>query len=144
MVEEKTPSTREENIPPIKREENTHFGMPRKEDFLDEYRGKYVVFTTPYTSVAGRYNGPQDGYAVLNPYQTISYIPKPPIKVLREKNKKIRLDKIDIVEEITEEEVIAFGNYSDRVEMEREAKEKKKKTEKKEKNLGKLEIESSQ
>ncbi|MDO8517121.1 MAG: hypothetical protein Q7S33_03255 [Nanoarchaeota archaeon] len=106
--------------------ENLAFGMSRKEGFLDEYRGKYVILGSSRESVAGRFNEIQDGHVVLNPYQGTSYCSGGLTRVLKEGNKKIRLSEIISVEEVSEQEIIAFCDYSNKIEKEsREKKEVK-------------------
>lgn len=96
--------------------EKPEFGMTRKENFYDEYIGKYVVIypTSGNRNFVGKFREVQDGYAILNPFSGGSYNQEGKlVRQLIYENCKVLISPCTAIEPTTEKDVDAFFKRSE-------------------------------
>ncbi len=98
-------------------DEETPFGMKKRENFYDEYIGKFVIIypISGNNNFAGKLIEVKEGYATLNPFQGgVIDKEKGLIRKLIHENSKVCICPCVGIEPTTEENIISFCNQNNR------------------------------
>ncbi|MFA5071712.1 MAG: hypothetical protein WC511_05130 [Candidatus Pacearchaeota archaeon] len=86
------------------------FGMTRKENFYDEYIGKFVVIypASGNNNFVGKLNSVRDGYAILNPFSGSEYKDGKLVRKLIYENSKVLISPCTAIEPTNEVNIAGF------------------------------------
>jgi hypothetical protein len=90
--------------------EKPEYGMKRKENFYDEYIGKFIIYPSSRNSnFVGKLIEVKEGYATLNPFRGGEHNEEGKlIRKLIYENSKVFISHCTAIEPTTEENIINF------------------------------------